>query len=1106
MSLGILRPAISVAILACDPQPAADPSPPARPPSNHPPRPTSTRTSAQKIILKRTPSSLSSSTPRVAQPSSPPCPGAVVGAPSTPAPTVSGAPSTTPPASAPTSEKHGATTRSASTRPKSVTMSLKIDPFSGPQTINRASLSPRDIPASPDRRGSRLGPIPADAAAAADHYGLVTRPGDPGHFRMVQLVRSARIRDQLSAGEAPAAGGTPSTTDTDGPEPAMSGTLARRRSHAHPWSSIAVPVPTTTTPAAARPGGAAKADAVPAAADPASGHLTLANTRILIAPVMPQTRAAARRIMHGIGEDGGPHSVLKTNMAESELLGKQKVGERKAQALLENVIGLWAKSKARRKAPGVAPSTPNTDQAGAGAPGAAAATPHTETKRPLRGAPLPHVGAGRLGTRGGKGTAAAASASALNSMQARSRTGLLHDSPTSGRKIHRVSIAAFPTHPERDPSSATQRLDHGRPAIWRTSRSTTPSTPALAQRPASDQALKNATLMSARPGRGPPLPFSARKETKPASPPVAGSTKPGRLWRNDKAEGVQNSSVETMETSSSGSSSSLESSRAGPSTPSPRAKRTAGGSRTSPSSSSPTKRGQPDSPASRTVSSPSRLTPIVTLSSRIVESPTISSTVSARPGSGTQDPPSPSRGTAPSTPRPASGTSKPVAAATATTTPIGSRPPSSSTTRPRRRRSALSGRTAEPTTAGEYLLLPSRAIHQIGRVSYYSHRRRRRVKYLLTDLATPRARARRCAVIDLARRVPTIPLATLERALLPPDDVLKPTATRKIVSTIYDRIMSAKRKGKDANAFMDHFVNPFASLAARRASRSATHANVGGSGRRNAANPAYAGVAPRVSASWTFRERVTHRKSVRAFSRIRAVSTGRVELLRSVPRAAETEKVVEEKEEIEEADAPGVSVSAGASGPSAAATPASTATSLTSLNTSWTSSTSAWRAPYGSRVGTADSLATVSILVRPGSSLPPAPASSRRASHIPTLTAIPATIREADPVGDAVVAWLRTKPARQPGMVRRPQYADSTELGASATVATKYPIKKERVQRGVLKLNPTRDSKDYLVPVSHKAPPSAAAQRPLVWFPETIFSGVPTEAIDLNLRASPKPR
>ncbi|KNE56104.1 hypothetical protein AMAG_17867 [Allomyces macrogynus ATCC 38327] len=218
--------------------------------------------------------------------------------------------------------------------------------------------------------------------------------------------------------------------------------------------------------------------------------------------------------------------------------------------------------------------------------------------------------------------------------------------------------------------------------------------------------------------------------------------------------------------------------------------------------------------------------------------------------------------------------------------------------------------------------------------------------------------------------------------------------------------------------------------------------------------------------------------------------------------AAET--VIEEEEEIEEVDAP-TGVGASACGPSAAAASASTASSSTSLNTSWTSSTSAWRAPYVSRAGTADSLATVSNLVWPRSSLPPSPASSRRASHIPALTAIPATIPEADPIGDAVAAWLRTKPARRPGMVRRPQYADSTELGASSTVVTKYPIKKERVSRGVLKLNPTRDSKDYLGPVSPKAPPSAAAKRPLVWFPETIFSGVPTEAIDLNLRASPKP-
>ncbi|KAJ3367087.1 hypothetical protein GGF32_000149 [Allomyces javanicus] len=1010
------------------------------------------------------------------------------------------APSVTAPTPAPASERHGASTRSASTRPKSVSISVKIDPITAPEPGDRASLSPHDIPASPDCRGSRLGPIPADAAAAIDHYGLVTRPGDPGHFRMVQLVRSARIRDQLSAGDASAGGEAPSTITTDGQELVTPGTLARRRSHARPWSSIAVPAPSSTS-AAARPGGATKADAVPVD-DATSAHLTLATTRILVAPVMPQTRAAARRITHG--DDAGPHSVLKTNMAESELLGTQKVGERKAQALLENVIGLWAKSKARRKPPGGAPGTPTTaDQTSNGAPGAVSAVPHADTKRPLRGgAPLPHVGAGRLGARGGKGTAAAASASALNSMQARSRTGLLHDSPGGGRKIHRVSIATFPTHPERDPSATSQGLDHGRPVIRRTSRSTTPSTPVLAQRPASDQALKNSPAMSARPGRVSALPFSARKEAKPISPPVS-SAKPGRLRRNDKTDAVQNSSVETMETSSSGSSSSLESTRAGPSTPSPRAAGRTGGSRTSSSSSSPTKRGQSDSPASRTASSPSRLTPIVTLSNRVIEPPTASptlSTATARPGSGIQDTPSPSRGTAPSTPRPLSGTSRPAAAAS--TTPIGSRPASSSTTRPRRRRSALSGRTAEPTTAGDYLLLPSRAIHQIGRVSFYSHRRRRRVKYLLTDLATPRARARRRAVIDLARRVPTIPLATLERALLPPDDVLKPTTTRKLVTTIYDRIMSAKRKGKDANAFMDHFVNPFASLVARRASRSAAHANgAGGSGRRNAANPMYAGVAPRVSASWTFRERVTHRKSVRAFSRIRAVSAGRaMELLRPVSRAA-AETVIEE--EIEEMAAPaGVS----ASGPTAATTPASTASSSTSLNSSWTSSTSAWRAPYGSRAGTSDSLATISSLVRPGSSLPPAPASSRRASHIPTLTAIPATIPEADPIGDAVSAWLRTKPARRPGMVRRPQYTDSTELGASATVATKYPIKKERVQRGVLKLNPTRDSKDYLVPVSPKAPPSAAAKRPLVWFPETIFSGVPTEAIDLNLRASPKPR
>ncbi|KAJ3370966.1 hypothetical protein GGF31_003696 [Allomyces arbusculus] len=989
-------------------------------------------------------------------------------------------------------------------------MSVKIGTIMAPEPNNdRASLSPCDFPASPDRRGTRPAPILVDAIAAVDHYGLVTRPGDPGHFRMVQLVRSARIRDQLSAGDAPVAGSSPSAaTTTDGPEPAAPGTLARRRSHARPWSSIAVPAPTTSTVSAC-PGGAAKADAAPVD-DPASAHLTLTPTRILVAPVMPQTRAAARRITRG--DDTGPHSVLKTNMAESELLGTQKVGERKAQALLENVIGLWAKSKARRKPPGGVSATPNTDQASNGAPGtAAAAAPHADTKRALRGgAPLPHVGAGRPGARGGKGTAAAASASALNSMQARSRTALLHDSPGGGRKIHRVSIATFPTHPERDPSTISQGSDLGRPANRCTSRSTTPSTPVLVQRPASDQALKNATLMSTRLGRGSGLPFSARKETKPISPPVAGGAKPGRHWGNDKAESVQNSSIETMETSSSGSSSSLESARPSLSTPSPtRGGRTTGGSRTPSTSSSPTKRSQPDSPASRTASSPSRLTPIVTLRSRIIESPTISPTMSiasARPGSGFQDPPpSPSRETGPSTPRPLSGTSRPAAAAAAATmTPDGSRPPSSSVNRPRLRRSALSGRTAEPTTAGDYLLLPSRAIHQIGRVSFYSHRRRRRVKYLLTDLATPRARARRRAVIDLARRVPTIPLATLERALLPPDDVLKPTATRKIVSTIYDRIMSAKRKGKDTNAFMDLFVNPFASMAVRRASRSAAHAaGAGRSGRRNAANPAYAGVAPRVSASWTFRERVTHRKSVRAFSRIRAVSAGRgMELLRPVSRTAAAETVVDE--EIEETDASGAGASA--SGPSAVATPASTASSSMSLNTSWTSSSSAWRAPYVSRASTADSLATVSSLVRPSSSLPPAPASSRRASHVPALNAIPATIPEADPVGDAVAAWLRTKPARRPGMVRRPQYSDSTELGASATVATKYPIKKERVLRGVLKLNPTRDSKDYLGPVSPKAPPSAAAKRPLVWFPETIFSGVPTEAIDLNLRASLKPR
>ncbi|KNE56105.1 hypothetical protein AMAG_17868 [Allomyces macrogynus ATCC 38327] len=813
MSLGILRPTFSVAILACDPQPPADPPPqgaplhPARPPSSHPTRPTSTRTSAEKVILKRAPSTLTSSTPRVAQPSTPPCPEAAFGAPTAPTPTAAGSPTPTVPTSA-LMEKLGAPTRSVSTRPKSVTMSVKINPITAPDTNDRATLSPRDVPASPDRRGSRLGPIPTDAgapaAACVDHYGLVTRPGDPGHFRMVQLVRSARFRDQLGAGGATAGGNPPTTTDL--PEPAIPGTLARRQSRARPWSGIAVPAPTTAS--AARLGGAAKADAAPAD-DPASAHLTLATTRILVAPVMPQTRAAARRITHG--DDVGPHSVLKTNMAESELLGTQKVGERKAQALLENVIGLWAKSKSRRKPPGGSPATPNTDQPSNGAPGAAAAIPHADTKRALRGAPLPHVGAGRLGARGGKGTTAAASASALNSIQARSR--ILQDSP-GGRKGHRVSIATFPTHPERDPCAASQGLDHGRTAIRRTSRSTTPSTPALAEWPASDQALKNTRMKSARPGRSSALPFSAGKETKPISPPVS-STKPGQLWRNGKPDSVQNSSIETLGTSSSGSSSSLENARAGPSTPSPRASRTAGGSRTSSTSISPAKRGQPDSSASRTASSPSRLTPIVTLSNRLIESPTMSSmtstaSASARPGSGIPDTPSPSPGTGPSTPRPLSGASRLVAAAA--TTPIGSRPPSSSTTRPRRRRSARTGRTTEPTTAGEYLLLPSRAIHQIGRVSYYSHRRRRRVKYLLTDLATPRARARRRAVADLARRVPTIPLVTLERALLPPDDVLKPTATRKLVSTIYDRIMSAKRKGKDANSFMDPFLNPFCVL------------------------------------------------------------------------------------------------------------------------------------------------------------------------------------------------------------------------------------------------------------------------------------------------------
>ncbi|KAI9224898.1 hypothetical protein BC828DRAFT_372327 [Blastocladiella britannica] len=85
--------------------------------------------------------------------------------------------------------------------------------------------------------------------------------------------------------------------------------------------------------------------------------------------------------------------------------------------------------------------------------------------------------------------------------------------------------------------------------------------------------------------------------------------------------------------------------------------------------------------------------------------------------------------------------------------------------------------------ASEYLVLPSRAIHLVGQASMYArHRRRRRVRYLLADLATPTHKRQLAAVQVLATRLRALGAtddavdvtAKLTRALVPPDDIVKP--------------------------------------------------------------------------------------------------------------------------------------------------------------------------------------------------------------------------------------------------------------------------------------------------------------------------------------------
>ncbi|KAI9184159.1 hypothetical protein H9P43_003212 [Blastocladiella emersonii ATCC 22665] len=776
---------------------------------------------------------------------------------------------------------------------------------------------------SQDRLRDTSTPTGAATTTAAqngfDASALVTRPGDIGHVRMLQLLRSARLRAQLedaslkpsrsseitAAADAKGSAGSQRGGDSgssSGSTRTGGGAVPRRRASLfdhlvkQDQQRNAAAAPTRRQAAgnssrpssnlagdAARPRTGGDQDALDPNGDGDGAStrtkLTLDNTRVLIAPVTPQTREAARRLATSyrpvagtVTPDGTlppidgrvkPATVLPVGVLDEVVTSKTKKTQgatgRTAKEILETVIVLWSNGRVKP----TAASSPSLNAAGADAGSTGDASADGEPPAPAVVEPPPPPPppvysrrTGALPPRLPGGT--------LLPRFLRMKPPLAVQ-PTTGDPGLETPRHAQSRRPSREPSTRVSSPTQPRVPGHRTSLTaaavprresaavTPPSIPGISifvDPDTSDSSSASGPMILVDDAEAPSRPHVPASAIGPARPLLA------REKSATAAAALRRQSMVRPRTAMARPSPPKEPESAGVAAP-PELRLAA----------------EREGPGLSLIV-PNLASPMCSIGSQLnlVSSPS-GDDDAVRDLTST---PGPSSLATPDSAGPRARSSSSQRSATPSTPGSG-------------KKSAGSGRVRiAGLPASEYLILTSRAVNLVGRTSYYAHhRRRRRFKYLLSDLATPKRKADLRAVADLSSRLAKLgsPIDPdkLARALAPPDDVLKPTMEKRRKSTIYDRAASSRAHGRrgsnganggtaagdrtaallrfhPSDYFQTAFHSPLASARYRRGASAGGGISSTPSSAGSYRSNAYAGVKPRVAASWTHRERQTLRQ------------------------------------------------------------------------------------------------------------------------------------------------------------------------------------------------------------------------------------------------------